>query len=144
MAEVAIETEAALRRLASLAGPDLAAEWRAGFGTPVPSALPDSLRRLAIAHALQSGAREPMPKGVNASAGAQCRSRRPTGSDLRPGTALVRDWGGRTYRVDVLENGRLQWDGRTWRSLSAIAKAITGTPRSGPAFFGLGDATGRP
>ena len=144
MPEDAIETEAALRRLALLAGSNLAAEWQAQFGTPVPAAVPDSLRRLAIAHALQSGAREPLPKSVKASARVQRRSRRPTGSDLRPGTALVRDWGGRTYRVDVLEDGRLRWDGRSWRSLSAIARAITGTPRSGPAFFGLGDRKGRP
>ena len=143
MPEDAIEIEAALCRLASLSGPDLAAEWQARFGTPVPAALPDSLRRMAIAHALQSGAREALPKSVKASAGARRRSRRPTGSDLRPGTALVRDWGGWTYRVDVLEDGRLHWDGRSWRSLSAIARAITGTPRSGPAFFGLGDGKGR-
>ena len=140
MQEGVTKTEAALRRLASLAGTDLAAAWQERFGTPVPAALPDSLLRLAIAHALQSGAREPLPKGMKASAG---KSRRPTGSDLRPGTALVRDWGGRTYRVDVLEDRRLQWDGQSWRSLSAIARAITGTPRSGPAFFGLGDTTGR-
>lgn len=136
------ETGAALRRLALLAGADLAHAWQAQFGSQSPAALPDSLRRVAIAHALQAGSTQPLPKETRA--GRTRKRRRATGSDLTPGTALVRDWGGRTWRVDVLEDGRLHWDGRTWRSLSAIAKAITGTPRSGPAFFGLGDARARP
>ena len=144
MADQATEIEAALSRLAVLAGTDLAAEWQARFGVPAPPGLPDGLRRLAIAHALQSSNRDPMPKGTVRSGKTRKRSRRPSGSHLRPGTALVRDWGGRTHRVDVLEDGKLQWDGRAWRSLSAIARAITGTPRSGPAFFGLGNTRGNP
>ena len=54
----------------------------------------------------------------------------------RPGTHLVREWNGRTYQVQVIEDGYLM-DGRTWRSLSAIARHITGARWSGPRFFGV-------
>ena len=54
----------------------------------------------------------------------------------RPGTRLVREWNGRTHIVDVSEDGFV-FDGKTYRSLSAIAKRITGAHWSGPRFFGL-------
>ena len=55
---------------------------------------------------------------------------------LSAGTQLVREWNGRTYRVEVTETG-FAMDGRTYRSLTAIAKRITGAHWSGPRFFGL-------
>lgn len=55
---------------------------------------------------------------------------------LKPGTRLVRDWNGRTHVVDVAEAGFV-FDGKTYRSLSAIARRITGARWSGPRFFGL-------
>ena len=56
---------------------------------------------------------------------------------LRPGTHLVREWNGRTYQIEVLDDGFLM-DGKRYRSLSAIAQKITGAHWSGPRFFGLG------
>lgn len=53
-----------------------------------------------------------------------------------PGTHLVREWNGRTYRVEVTDEGYVL-DGTAYRSLSAVAKGITGTAWSGPRFFGL-------
>jgi hypothetical protein len=61
----------------------------------------------------------------------------PSQSVLRPGTHLVREWNGRTYQVEVLDGG-FQLDGKRYRSLSAIARKITGAHWSGPRFFGLG------
>lgn len=58
-------------------------------------------------------------------------------STLRPGTHLVREWNGRTYQVEVLDDG-FRMDGKRYRSLSAIARKITGAHWSGPRFFGLG------
>jgi hypothetical protein len=55
---------------------------------------------------------------------------------LKPGTRLIREWQGRTYEVVVLDDG-LSWQGTHFRSLSAIARKITGTAWSGPLFFGL-------
>jgi Protein of unknown function (DUF2924) len=55
---------------------------------------------------------------------------------IKPGTRLIRDWGGKTYRVTVLENG-YEYAGQRYASLSEIARLITGTRWSGPLFFGL-------
>ena len=51
-------------------------------------------------------------------------------------TRLVRVWRGETHQVTVLTDG-YQYKGQRWKSLSSIARAITGTPWSGPVFFGL-------
>ena len=56
--------------------------------------------------------------------------------ELKPGTRLVREWQGRTYEVLVLNDG-FSWQGGYYRSLSAVARTITGTAWSGPLFFGL-------
>jgi len=54
----------------------------------------------------------------------------------RPGTILTRRYKGRTLQVEVLEHG-FRFDGQTYRSLSAVAKAVTGAHCSGHFFFGL-------
>src|SRR5262249_59794598 len=58
------------------------------------------------------------------------------GPELQAGARLVREWQGRTYEVLVLDEG-FSWQGRHYRSLSAVARTITGTAWSGPLFFGL-------
>jgi len=55
---------------------------------------------------------------------------------LKPGARLVREWDGETHEILVVEDG-FEWRGKTWRSLSAIARELTGTHWSGPRFFGL-------
>ncbi len=55
---------------------------------------------------------------------------------LKPGAKLVREWRGEVHTVIVVEDG-FEWKGRHWRSLSAIAREITGVHWSGPRFFGL-------
>ena len=59
----------------------------------------------------------------------------PAGS-VSAGTHLVREWNGRTYQVEVIDNG-YRFDGKTYPSLTTIAKRIAGTHWSGPRFFGL-------
>jgi hypothetical protein len=54
----------------------------------------------------------------------------------RTGTILVREWQGTTHHVTVVNDGFL-WNGQTHRSLSNIARAITGTKWNGPRFFGM-------
>ena len=56
---------------------------------------------------------------------------------MLPGTTLLREFDGRNYKVTVLPTGGYEFDGQRYKSLSAIAKLITGTQWSGPAFFGL-------
>ena len=75
-----------------------------------------------------------------ASGSAEVR-RVPTGltrsrTELRPGTLLVREWNGHPQRVMVLADG-FAWNGNTYRSLSEVAHAMTGTRWSGPRFFGV-------
>lgn len=55
-----------------------------------------------------------------------------------PGTKLIREWDGAEHTVTVLGDG-YAWEGRRYRSLSAVAKAITGTSWNGFRFFGLRD-----
>jgi hypothetical protein len=61
---------------------------------------------------------------------------RSSGLGLSVGSHLVRQWNGRTYQVEVTDNGFVM-DGKSYRSLSSIANKITGTNWSGPRFFGL-------
>ena len=61
---------------------------------------------------------------------------KPRAISLKSGAWLLRAWNGVTHEILVVEDGFL-WAGRTWRSLSAIAHAITGTRWSGPRFLGL-------
>jgi Protein of unknown function (DUF2924) len=55
---------------------------------------------------------------------------------LTPGTRLIREWNGRTIAVEVRDGGFV-WEDRTYRSLSEIAREVTGAHWSGPRFFGL-------
>ena len=56
--------------------------------------------------------------------------------ELTPGTRLIREWNGKTIAVEVREDGFL-WDDQLYRSLSEIAREVTGAHWSGPRFFGL-------
>lgn len=56
--------------------------------------------------------------------------------DHKPGTRLIREWQGKVHEVTILDDGYL-WRGERHRSLSGIARAITGTRWSGPRFFGI-------
>ena len=60
---------------------------------------------------------------------------------VKPGTELIREWAGKLERVMVLEQG-FAWNGAVYDSLSAVARAITGTSWNGPRFFGLRDRKG--
>ena len=62
---------------------------------------------------------------------------------LKPGTVLVRAYQGQRHTVTVVSDG-FDWQGATYASLSAIARAITGTAWSGPRFFALARGNGAP
>ena len=68
------------------------------------------------------------------------RARKPTKvvqtRKLGPNTILIREWGGTRHQVTVLENGAI-FRGKRYRSLSQVARVITGSRWSGPLFFGL-------
>ncbi len=119
------------------------AAWEQRHGSPPPSVLPPRLLLLALAHDLQARALGGLTPALErrlariAAGAGSSDTARPVPIKIKPGATLLRDWGGRTWRVEVIADGSFEWDGRSWRSLSAIASAITGTSRNGPAFFGL-------
>ncbi len=130
-----------LDRLDELGPAELKEEWSRCHGAPAPSVTPDLLR-LGIAYRLQEKkqrglSRESKRLLRQAVAIAQQDNAAATPPRrLMPGTRLVRDWHGVGHTVIVLDKD-FEYDGQIWRSLTAIAKAITGTHRNGPRFFGL-------
>ncbi len=81
-------------------------------------------------------------ESVNARAGSG-DARKPTPPiSLKPGTRLVREWRGVTHTVLVHADG-VEWNGRRYRSLTIVAREITGARWSGPRFFGLRKRAGR-
>jgi hypothetical protein len=58
------------------------------------------------------------------------------GSRIKPGTQMIRQWQNTTHTVTALGEG-FEWQGQTYKSLSAVANAITGTNWNGFAFFGI-------
>jgi hypothetical protein len=60
----------------------------------------------------------------------------PPATKLAAGIVLIREWQGVSYTVTVLDKG-VSYDGKLYRSLTAVADAITGAHWSGPQFFGL-------
>lgn len=135
--------EAEFDRLGTLDGAGLLAAWEARFGSTPPAVLPARILRLALAYEVQarefgglSPATERRLTRIAQGAEAAATTKRPS-LRLKPGTTLLRDWGGRTWRVEIEGDGSFRFAGKHWRSLSAIARQITGTNRNGPAFFGL-------
>jgi hypothetical protein len=130
-----------LRKLEDLSPEDLKAEWARRHGAPAPNLSLDLLR-LGIGYKLQETKLGGVSRGTRsllrqvASRAGDGAKRKPLPRKLTSGTRLVRDWHGVGHTVIVLEKG-FEYDGRHWKSLTAIAKAITGTPWNGPLFFGL-------
>ena len=133
----------ALSRLPKLDIYELRKEWRFLYKTDVSPHLSRELLIRAVAYRIQEvalgGLRPELQRQLRQIAqelkqtGAAAKRFRP---QLKPGTRLIREWQGRTYEVVVLDDG-FCWQGTQYRSLSAIARKITGTAWSGPLFFGL-------
>ena len=62
---------------------------------------------------------------------------KPRDLHFAPGTVLLREWGEREHKVTVTAEGLFDYEGRTFKSLTAVARHITGAHWSGPLFFGL-------
>src|SRR5438874_2719494 len=133
----------ALSRLPELDLGDLRQHWRALYKSDASPHLSRELLVRAIAYRMQEVAlsglrpeRERQLRQIERQFAETGVIRRRAGLELKSGTRLVRDWQGRTYEVLVLDDG-FSWQGTHYRSLSAVARKITGTPWSGPLFFGL-------
>lgn len=130
-----------IRWLMELSPDELKTEWARRYGAPAPGLSADLLR-LGIGYRLQeaklggvSRVTRSLLRQMAARTG-EGVEKRPMPRKLTPGTRLVRDWHGVGHTVTVLEDG-FEYDGRHWKSLTAIARAITGTHWNGNRFFGL-------
>jgi hypothetical protein len=114
---------------------DLRMRWTQLLGTPAPR-VGTSMLRLALAWEMQARSLGGLSRGTSRALDQLARGRTRT-DGLRAGMRLVREWQGRAHVVDVGGDEIIRWDGRQFSSLSEVARAITGTRWSGPAFFGL-------
>lgn len=118
----------------------LSERWKQLGGSPTPALSPSLLRRL-LAQRLQERRHGGLPALVRRELlrhadGEQALAPARPRPQLTTGTRLVREWNGRTVMVEVHEDG-FRHAGRSWRSLSEIARHVTGAHWSGPRFFGL-------
>ncbi len=122
----------------------LIAAWSEVLGTPVPKGMSRSFLRRFLATEIQTRRSGGPPKAIARQLDRKRREKKkaPTSQALQPGGRLLREWNGVTHVVEVIETGFV-WNGQSWRSLSAIARAITGAHWSGPRFFGLSGKAGK-
>ena len=131
-----------LERLAHFTRPELVAKWAEVFGHPLRCRAHKDFLIRCIAYRLQ----EQAYGGLSANTRKQLRkiaAEIEAGSSstldtprIKLGTRLIREWNGDTYEVTVITEG-FAYRGQPYRSLSEIARLITGTRWSGPLFFGL-------
>jgi hypothetical protein len=129
---------------------ELCLHWRNQLGGTAPRHLPRWLLARLLAHRLQVQVHGDLPPAIRRLLKEHDRKKdsdgpKPfqprsaalqDGGTLRPGSILQREWQGRLEQVTVLDCG-FAWQGRPYASLSALAKAVTGTSWNGHRFFGL-------
>src|SRR5271165_2389642 len=143
--------DASVASLSGLNVDQLRLQWRNHLGGIAPAHLPGWLIMRVLAYRIQAAAfgdldramlrrlRESGDGAFEPGSARPFATRGPTtreGVGLKSGALLVREWNGRLERVMVLEDG-FAWNGCVYRSLSQVAKAITGTSWNGHRFFGL-------
>lgn len=141
---------AEMAALSEMDGPALRAEWRRLYRSQPPKLLRRDLLELGVAWKLQEQVLGGLSSATKRQLDELARTMA-TKSDLlktrkatlKPGARIVREWNGETHEILVVEDG-FEWRGKTWRSLSAIAREMTGTHWSGPRFFGLTAAISKP
>jgi hypothetical protein len=130
---IAVDLDAELAALESMSRAELRAAWERQVRTISPN-VSAGLLRLALAHHFQSevtgGITKAMERKLQEIADGAAATR------VTPGTRFMREWRGKVHVVTLTEDGHYCWQDQEWTSLSMVARAITGTQWSGPAFFG--------
>jgi hypothetical protein len=124
-----------LAALTELSSARLGECWAKLTGRPVPR-VSRALLRLALAWEIQAKALGGQSRKTSQTLAQLANGRTQTRS-TSPGMRLAREWNGVLHVVTVDPEGKVRWNEREWNSLSEVARAITGTRWSGPAFFGL-------
>ena len=143
MTLVSIDIAAELARLEALTNFELRGEWRRLHRMQPPRSLSRDLLLRGITYKIQERALGGLSKSVlrqlasAAPDAASAKSARVAPrTAVKPGTRLVREWHGQTHTVLVHADG-VEWRGQRYKSLSVVARQITGAHWSGPRFFGL-------
>lgn len=137
-----MELSRKLEALPAFSPAELRSEWRRLYRSQPPRLSRDLLIR-AIAYRIQELRYGGFSKATRRKLAALLNAPKSEGEiapevaqQIRTGTRLVREWNSRTHTVTVKEEG-FTYAGRNYRSLTAIAREITGAHWSGPRFFGL-------
>jgi hypothetical protein len=136
--------ELELTALGSMSAADLRTEWIRLYRSQPPKKLSRNLLKLGVAWKMQERAFGGLSATTKRQIGELAQALASKADlakartvNLRPGARLIREWNGETHEVLVVADG-YRWRGKTWRSLSVIAREMTGTQWSGPRFFGIG------
>jgi hypothetical protein len=131
-----------LAALATMSPAQIRGEWLQEFKYSAPD-VGHRLLALALAHRLQVKANGDLntrhARELDRLAGKYARTGEldlDSAASLKVGTRLVRQWQGTIHQVEIVDGGYIYGD-RQYRSLSQVARAITGANWSGPRFFGL-------
>jgi hypothetical protein len=134
---------AELGKLGGLGTDALRQRWLEFYGLAPSPRISRELLIRAVAHRMQEDAHGGLGKSCQRRLARLAEILREGGpipvsqtQSFKPGTKLIREWKGKVHEV-VISGGTYIWAGQHYRSLSQIARAITGTRWSGPRFFGL-------
>ena len=148
MAKSAVDVAETLAWLSGLTIFELRGEWWRLHRAPPPMRLSRDLLIRGITYKLQERSLGGLSQSIlrklerphtEVKTSDACKPAEPI--SLKPGTRLAREWRGVTHTVLVHANG-VEWNGRRYRSLTIIAREITGAHWSGPRFFGLRKPSG--
>ncbi len=130
------DLETALARLPDLSSDAARAAYRKLYRRSPPAAFSRDLLIRAVAYRLQEQVRGGLSPETKLLLDRLARGKAQAARWIKPGSTIVRSWGGQTHQVVVTPEGFL-WNGSVHASLSEIARLITGTRWNGPRFFGL-------
>lgn len=133
MARFDLERE--LAALETMSPAQLRLKWEAFVRRPIPR-ISDGMLRMALGYEMQAKALGALSREARRVLDDRAAGRRPSITPS-PGTRIAREWQGTVHIVTIADDGAVLWNEKRWRSLSEVARAITGTRWSGPAFFGL-------
>lgn len=148
---IATATKPYIRRLEEADAAALRRIWRESRGTAPPKTFSARLMRLALAWEVQAASEGGESARYRKSWQRIIRLRSvsvrqaggpvPRRTAAYDGTRILKAWGGTTHEVEITGDGGATWNGQSYSSLSAVARAMTGTNRNGPKFFGLREGT---
>ncbi len=143
------QLQSEIAQLSELTLDELKALFLALTGRPLPKYMRRGLMTQAVAHAMREAASGGLARDTQRQLDALVRQIVPTGEPkpaplnrkIKAGTRLLREWQGRVHEVTVVQGG-FSYRGSRYRSLSEIARTITGTRWNGWVFFGLKKTSG--